>query len=148
MNRRGVQMVWVALALGLVAGAYDIARGAEPARAAPASPAEWVKTEIYFGRDLPGSQEISRWAWADFMDKVLTRHFPKGLTVYEAYGQMQHADGLVEKQSTWVVAIVHPNDPATDKVIQEIIDAFRRQFHKAQVVHVNTPVIAARFYAD
>jgi len=144
MKKRLVKMAWVVLALNLVVEAYDPTCGA----AATTTPAEWVKTEIYFGRDLPGGQEISRWAWADFMNKVLTRHFPKGLTVYEAYGQMQHADGRIEKQSTWVVAVVHPKDPAIDKTIQEIIDAFRKQFSKAQVVHVSTPVISARFYAD
>ena len=148
MKRRIVQRAWVVLALSLVVGAYDPTRGAEPAAAAVTATAEWVKTEIYFGRDLPGGREISRWAWADFMDKVLTRHFPKGLTVYEAYGQMQHADGRIEKQSTWVVAVVHPKDPAIDKAIRESIDAFRKQFNKAQVVYVSTPVIAARFYAD
>lgn len=148
MKREILPMAWMILALSLVAGAYDTARGAEPATAAVTAPAEWVKTEIYFGRDLPGGKEISKEAWADFMDKVLTRHFPKGLTVYEAYGQMQHADGRIEKQSTRVVVVVHPKDPAIDKAIQEIIDAFRKQFNKAQVVHVNTPVISARFYAD
>ena len=148
MKRKIVQMARVVLALGLAMWAYDIACGAELATAPVKTPAEWVKAEIYFGRDLPAGQEISRWAWADFMDKVLTRHFPKGLTVYEAYGQMQHANGRIEKQSTWVVAVVHPKDPATDKAIQEIIDAFRRQFNKAQAVYVSTPVSSARFYAD
>ena len=148
MKRRIVQMAWVVLALSLVAGAYDTARRPEPATATVPPPAEWVKTEIYFGCDLPGGQQISQWAWADFMDKVLTRHFPKGLTVYEAYGQMQHADGRIEKQSTWVVAVLHPRGPAIDQAIQEIIDAFRKQFNKAQVVHVTAPVISARFYAD
>jgi len=148
MKQRIVQMAWVVLAMSLVVGAYDTARGAEPAAAVVTAPAEWVKTEIYFGRDLPGGKEISKGAWADFMDKVLSRHFPKGLTVYEAYGQMQHADGRIEKQSTWVVAIVHPKDLAIDKAIQEIIDAFRKQFNKAQVVHVSAPVISVRFYAE
>jgi len=132
------------LALGLAAVACDIACGAEP----PAAPVELVKTEVYFGRDLPGGHKISRRAWADFMDKVITRHFPKGFTVYEAYGQMQHTNGLIEKQSTWVVAVVHPKDPAIDRVVREIIDAFRAQFSMAQVVHVSAPLISARFYAD
>ena len=148
MRQRTVQMVWVVLAMSLVAGACDNARGAEPATAVVTAPSEWVKTEIYFGRDLPGGKEITKGAWADFMDKVLSRHFPKGLTVYEAYGQMQHADGRIEKQSTWVVAIVHPKNLAIDKAIQEIIDAFRKQFNKAQVVHVSAPVISVRFYAE
>lgn len=144
MKPRIMPMVLVVLTLSLAAGAYAPTCTAAPATA----PAEWVKTEIYFGRDLPGGQEISRWAWADFMDKALTPHFPQGLTVYEAYGQMQHADGRIEKQSTWVVAIVHPKDPAIDKAVQESIAAFRKQFHGAQVAHVCTPAISARFYAD
>jgi hypothetical protein len=148
MKRRIEQMAFVVLALSLVAGGYDTARGAEPATAAVAPPAEWVKTEIYFGCNLPGGQQIARWAWADFMDKVLTRHFPKGLTVYEAYGQMQHADGRIEKQSTWVVVVLHPRDPSIDQVIREIADAFRKQFNKAQVVHISAPLISARFYGD
>ena len=148
MRRRIMPVAWVVLALSLAVGAHNTARGAEPVVTAATAPAALVKTEIYFGRDLPGGQEISRWAWADFMDKVLTRHFPKGLTVYNAYGQMQHAGGRIEKQSTWVVAVVHPQDPAIDKTIQEIVDAFRKQFSKAQVVYVSTPVICARFYAD
>lgn len=47
-----------------------------------------------------------------------------------------------------VVAVVHPKNPASDKAIQEIVDTFRKQFNKAQVVCMSTPVISARFYAD
>lgn len=148
MKKRMMQRVGILLALSLVVGAYAVERGAEPVAAATATPVEWVKTEIYFGRDLPGGQEISRWAWADFMDKVLARHFPDGFTIYEAYGQMQHADGRIEKQSTWVAVVVHPKNTANDKAVQVVIDAFRKQFNKAQVVQVSTPVISARFYTD
>lgn len=38
-------------------GENGTARGAEPATAVTA-PVKWVKTEIYFGRDLPGGKEI------------------------------------------------------------------------------------------
>ncbi len=138
------KMAVIILGIGLAVGFGGIACGAEP----PAAPAELVKTELYFGRDLPGGHKISRRAWEAFMDKVLTRHFPKGFTVYEAYGQMQHADGLIEKQSTWVVAVVHSKDPAIDRGIREIIDAFRAQFSRAQVVQVSAPLISAQFYAD
>lgn len=146
MQQHSLRMM--VLVIGLAAGAYDMARGAAPLTAEAPAPAEWIKTDIYFGRDLPGGQRISREAWADFMDKSLTRHFPKGLTVYEAYGQMQHADGYIEKQSTWVVAVVHPKDAASDKAIREVIEEFRKQFSKAQVVCVSAPVLSARFYAD
>ena len=61
---------------------------------------------------------------------------------------MQHADGHIEKQSTWVVAIAHPQDPEIDQAVQEVIAAFRKQFNKAQVLLLNTPVNNARLYAD
>lgn len=148
MTRKILRRAWVVLAMVWVAGAYNTPRLAEPATPAVVSPAEWVKSEIFFGCDLPGGQQVSRWAWADFMDRVLTRRFPKGLTISEAYGQMQHGDGRIEKQSTWVVVILHPKEPSVDQAIQEIIDSYRKQFGKAQVVYVSTPVISARFYAD
>ena len=148
MKRRIVQMAWVVLVLSLVAWAYSTTNGAEPAITDVTVSPEWMKTEIYFGSNLPGGQQISRWTWTDFMDKVLTRHFPKGLTVYEAYGQMEHGDDRIEKQSTWVVVFLHPKNQAIDQAIQEIIDTFRKQFNKAQVVHLSIPLISARFYAD
>lgn len=148
MKRSVVRLAGIVLAVSLASGILTAARGAESSGTAAVQPAEWIKTEIYFGRDLPGGREISRNAWVDFMDKVVSHHFPKGFTVYDAYGQMQHADGRIEKQSTWVVAVVHPKDPAVDKAVQEIIDAFRKQFSKAQVVQVSAPVLTARFYAD
>jgi hypothetical protein len=123
------------------------ATGGAPPAAPKAADSGWVKTEIYFGRNLPDGHEMSRGEWQDFMDKVLTKRFPKGLTVYEAYGQMQHEDGRIEKQSTWVVVLVHPGDPAAEGPVQEAVNAFRKQFAKAQVMLLNTPV-SAKFFAD
>lgn len=115
-----------------------------PAAAAP----QWVKSEVYFGRELPGGGQVSPADWADFLNKVVTPRFPKGLTIYDAYGQMQHADGRIEKQSTWVIILLHPHDPAADRAIQEVIDAYRKQFSKAQVAMVNQPLASTAFFAD
>jgi hypothetical protein len=83
----------------------------------------------------------------EFMDKAITPRFPKGLTVYETYGQMQHENGRIEEQSTWVVAIVHPKDPAIDQAVREVIEAFRKQFNRAQVMRLSAPT-AAQFFSD
>lgn len=143
-----MQMTLGILALSLVAMGSETSLGGQPAIATGTLPTEWVKTEIYFGCNLPDGQQISLVAWAGFMDTVLTPRFPKGLTVYEAYGQMQHADGKIAKQSTWVVVILHAKDPVIDHAIREVTDAFRKQFNKAQVVTISTPVVSANFYAD
>ncbi|MFH1037456.1 MAG: DUF3574 domain-containing protein [PVC group bacterium] len=147
MKRWTWSFIAAGLMAGLIGGAAELCRAAEKPAAGPAAAPEWIKTEIYFGRDIPGGQEISRGAWEEFMDTVITPRFPKGLTVYDAYGQMAHEDGRIERQSTWVVAVVHPKDPAVDKAVQEIIEAFRKQFNRAQVMILSAPT-AARFFAD
>jgi hypothetical protein len=109
--------------------------------------AGWIKTEIYFGRDLAGGHEIGRGEWDAFLDKVVTKRFPKGLTVCDAYGQMQHADGRIERQSTYVVIIVHPEDAASERAVSEIVGAFRKQFGNPQVM-VLSSAVKGRFFAD
>lgn len=121
-------------------------QGAEPAPTTTAV-IEWIKTELYFGRDIPGGHEVSRKEWNEFLDQVITPKFPAGLTVLESYGQMRHAAGPIEKQSTWVVLLVHPKDAASDKAIQEVIAAYRQKFNNAQVMQLSLPV-TARFFAD
>lgn len=138
MRQKWSQIILVALAVGLLGGVALVAAAQEPA---------WIKTEIYLGQNLPGGHEVGRQEWNDFLDKVVTKQFPKGLTVFTAYGQMQHADGRIEEQSTLVLAIVHPKDAASDKAVQAIVEAFRKQFGKAQVIVLHSPV-TAQFYGD
>ena len=47
-----------------------------------------------------------------------------------------------------MVALAHPQDPAIERAVQEVIDAFRKQFNKSQVVHLSAPLVIARFYTD
>ncbi len=146
MKRLAILCITVGLVAGMI-GAVESSWAEEKAGAESATVTEWIKTEIYFGRNIPGGQEISRGAWEEFLDKVITPRFPKGLTVYDAYGQMQHEDGRIEKQSTWVVILVHQKDPAIDKSVQELIEEFRKQFKQAQVMLLSAPTMA-QFFAD
>ena len=128
----------VALPLLMMAGSAPAGEQAEPA---------WTKSELYLGQNMPGGKMISREEWTDFLDGVVTRLFPKGLTVFEAYGQMQHEDGTIERQTTHVVVLVHPGDAASEKSVQEVITIFREKFKGAQVMHLSSSV-APEFYAD
>jgi hypothetical protein len=137
----------LALAIGLIAGLALAALGAGPAAGLPPVNRDFLKTEIYLGLNLPGGHEVARQEWNDFLDKVVTKKFPKGLTVLKAYGQMQHADGRIEEQGTMVLVIVHPSDPAADKAVGEVVEAFRARFGKVQVMVLRSSV-TAQFYAD
>lgn len=107
----------------------------------------WVKTELYFGLDIPGGGKVTQEQWADFLDNVITKDFPQGLTVFEAYGQMRHENGEMEKQSTRVVFLVHPADPAVNAKVQDVIKAYREKFNNPQVMRLDTDV-RPDFYAD
>lgn len=107
----------------------------------------WVKTELYFGLDIPGGGKVTQEQWADFLDSVITKSFPQGLTVFDAYGQMRHEKGETEKQSTRVVFLVHPADPAVNAKVQDVIKAYREKFNHPQVMRLDANV-QPDFYAD
>lgn len=48
--------------------------------------ADQVHTVIYFGMDVPGGGTVSEEQFDDFLEDVVTREFPKGLTAFDAYG--------------------------------------------------------------
>jgi hypothetical protein len=106
-----------------------------------------IKTELYFGENEPGGKHVGPKAWRDFLNKEVTPRFPRGLTVLEGYGQMQHRSGRIEKQPSRVIVLVHKPTPAAGRQICEIIEAYRDRFENAQVMRLRMPVLAD-FFAD
>jgi hypothetical protein len=106
-----------------------------------------IKTEIYFGEDEPRGKHVGPKAWQAFLSEVVTPRFPKGMTVLEAYGQMQHRTGRIEKQPSRVIVLVHSPGKGADKRIHEVIQAYRDRFQNAQVMRLRTAV-QAEFFPD
>jgi hypothetical protein len=106
-----------------------------------------IKTELYFGEDEPGGKHVDPKAWRDFLTKVVTPRFPKGMTVVEANGQMQHGSGKIERQATRLIVLVHKPTPVAGRLISEIIGIYRAGFANAQVMRLRMPVLAD-FFAD
>ncbi len=108
---------------------------------------QWFSTEIYFGRHFTSRGEISEQQFAEFLSHHVTPAFPAGMTVYDAYGQMQHSSGEIVKQKTKVVVLVHNNSKADDDAITNIIAAYRSKFGNPQVMLL-TKQVKPVFYAD
>ena len=108
---------------------------------------QWYSTEIYFGRHFPHRGEVSEEQLDKFLAKHVTPTFPAGMTVYDAYGQMQHQSGQIVKQKTKVVLLVHKNSKADDEAINKIITAYRSEFDNPQVMLLTKPV-KPQFWAD
>ncbi|MGH6636071.1 MAG: DUF3574 domain-containing protein, partial [Gammaproteobacteria bacterium] len=61
-----------------------------------------------FGTAKPGGSVTSQ-EWQEFMNQVVTPHFPEGLTSWEASGQWQSVTGVIEREASHVLHIVHPD---------------------------------------
>src|SRR4051794_5043760 len=56
-----------------------------------------VHDMLYFGRNRPDGGRVSQAEWDQFLNEVITPHFPDGLTVVRAVGQCRGASGKVER---------------------------------------------------
>ena len=108
---------------------------------------EWVKTELYLGRGIHAGHEVSELEFADFVSEVITKYIPKGLTIYDAYGQIQESDGKISRQATWIMVIVHEKIEENSHAIDAVIAAYREKFGRAEVMRLTSPT-DAQFYMN
>jgi hypothetical protein len=99
---------------------------------------QWIRSEIFFGRSIPGGGQVSEEQFAAFLQDPVTKAFPLGMTVYDAYGQMERATGDIVKQDTKVVLLVHDGSQANEQAIADIISEYRSRFGNPQVMYLRT----------
>lgn len=112
-----------------------------------ATKAQWLRTEIYCGRGIPAGGQVSEQQFADFLDKVVTKEFPKGMTVFDAYGQMEKTSGTIVKQPTKVILVVHEKSGENSAKVQKVAEEYRSKFGNPQVMHISSPTEPV-FYPD
>lgn len=73
---------------------------------------EYARTELYFGKSIPGGGTITDGAFAEFLDREVTPRFPAGFTVVAAMGQYQETSGVIEREASAMVILLYPRDSA------------------------------------
>jgi len=105
---------------------------------ATVSSAQLVSDTLYFG--MSGAKEpVTDDQWNRFLSEVVTPLFPDGLTVWDAKGQWRGKSGKIGKEKTKVLLLIHPDSSQADRAIQEIIDAYKKQFDQESVMKVRAP---------
>ena len=79
-----------------------------------------VRDVIYFGRNRPEGGVVTDAEWEEFLDSVVTPRFPAGFTVVEAEGHWRGAGGLIERERTEVVTLLHPGDAPSRLAVAEL----------------------------
>ena len=100
-----------------------------------------VEDTLYFGLSTPQGPVTSA-QWEDFLAREVTPRFPDGLTVWDAKGQWKDAKGVIEKEPSKVLLLVHSADAKSDEAIQQIIDDYKKRFDQESVMRVTEQVRA------
>ena len=102
----------------------------------------FVRTELFFGRNKPDGNRVSRREWERFLDDVITPRFPEGLTVLEGTGRFLNSRGEVEQERTFVLVLLYPLAAQMDKNlrIEEIRDLYKLAFQQQSVLRVDDPL--------
>ena len=101
-----------------------------------------VAESLYFGTATRvGVVEPGQ--WQEFVNQVVIPRFPQGLTSWEASGQWRSADGVVEREASHVLHLVHPETEGNELAVQEIMSKYKAQFQQEAVLRVRSNACAS-----
>jgi hypothetical protein len=99
---------------------------------------------LYFGRAIADTGMVSEAAWAGFVREVVTPRFPAGITTWRAEGQWRTGAGVVTREPSVVLEIVHPPSDSGEVAVQTIVSEYKRRFRQEAVLRL-TSEVRARF---
>jgi hypothetical protein len=104
----------------------------------------FIQDDLYFGRSRPGGI-ISEQEFQKFLSQEITPRFPEGLTVVDATGQFRNRKGVIIKEPTKIVILIHPNSQKKNQAIQEIINLYKSRFNQESVLDVTSIPARVKF---
>lgn len=100
---------------------------------------KFIRTELYFGRNIPTGGTVSETDWQRFVDEVVTTRFPDGLTVLDADGQWRGKDGKIAREESKVIVLLYPRKQrkAMNLKIEEIRAEYKKRFLQEAVMRID-----------
>lgn len=97
-----------------------------------ASCASYQRSDLYFGRDIPGGGQVSEQEWKAFSDSVISGYFPEGYTEWDANGRWKDTEtGKTITEPTKVVTffgkMTKERNASLDSIAQRYLRRFRQQ---------------------
>ncbi|BAI72792.1 hypothetical protein AZL_021540 [Azospirillum sp. B510] len=100
-----------------------------------------IEAQLFFGRNIGNELGVSERDWSDFLTGEVTPRFPNGLTVSDASGHWRDIEtGRLLREPSKVLTLLADGDPATLRLIREIIDLYKARFHQQSVALAIRPV--------
>lgn len=138
MKRVSTTHTIAALLISLFIGACGSSQSTiTPAGKPPFDGVQSVRTELYFGMRKRDNGVVGLRDWRKFLDSLITPRFPKGLTVIDANGQYQMANGTIKPEMTKVVLLLHDDTPAQSNAIDSIRKEYCAMYDQESVLRVS-----------
>lgn len=103
-----------------------------------------VSDQLYFGTDIPGGGgRVSAEAWNGFVHEVVSPRFPQGLSVWGAAGHWRGNDGVIVREDSFVLSLVHADDDASERAVQAIVAEYKQRYRQEAVLRVRAPSCAS-----
>ena len=100
-----------------------------------------IEAQLFFGRNIGNELGVSDREWTDFLDREVTPRFPNGLTVVDASGHWRDIQtGHLVREPSKILTLLADGDPATLRLIHEIVDLYKARFHQQSVGLAIRPV--------
>ncbi|PWC81792.1 hypothetical protein TSH100_26130 [Azospirillum sp. TSH100] len=100
-----------------------------------------IEAQLFFGRNISDALGVSERDWADFLNAEVTPRFPNGLTVTDGSGHWRDAEtGRLVREPSKILTLLADGDPATLRLIREIVDLYKARYHQQSVALVVRPV--------
>ena len=93
-----------------------------------------IRDMLYFGRNKPSGGQVTDAEWDSFLTDFVTPRFPGGLTVVQAMGQWRGASGLVEREKTAVVSLLHNGDATAQAAVASVVGEYKSRFGQEAVL--------------
>ena len=87
--------------------------------------------QLFFGQSVDGGA-VSDQDWTAFVAETVTRHFPAGFTVYDAYGQWMDPAGRIGRERTKVIVVAGASG-RMEADVREVVRVYRERFRQQSV---------------
>ena len=91
---------------------------------------------LYFGTARRDAAAVTAEEWKEYLASSVTPRFPQGLSVWQATGQWKGADGVVVREPSFVLDLVHPDDQRSEDSVRAIMAEYKSRFHQEAVLRV------------
>ena len=101
----------------------------------------YVRTELFFGTAKSDGTAVTEKGFMEFVDDVIARRFPDGLTVLKGDGQFRGFDGEAIKEQSYIVILLYPAETQKDssRRINVIRQLYMNLYDQESVLRVDDP---------